>query len=69
MWLIETEAYKEERKKDDDWLEKLIKEIARWIVSVGYKKVVGKKEYIKFGNGEYLYLLQLLEEQKESFRW
>jgi len=67
VWLIE--AYKEERENDDDWLEKLIKEIARWIVSVGYKKVVGKKEYIKFGNGEYLYLLQLLEEQKESFRW
>lgn len=69
VWLIQSEAYKKEREKDDEWLEKLLKEIARWIISVGYKKVVGKKEYIKFGNGEYLYLLSVLEKHKESFRW
>jgi len=69
VWLIEIKAYQKERETDDEWLEKLLKEIARWIVSVGYKKVVGKQEYIKFGNGEYLYLLSLLEKHKESFRW
>jgi len=69
VWLIKSESYKKEREKDDEWLETLLKEIARWIVNVGYKKVVGKKEYIKFGNGEYLYLLSLLEKHKESFRW
>ena len=68
VWLIQSEAYQREREEDDEWLAKLLKEIARWIISVGYKKVVGQKEYIKFGKGEYLYLLQLLEEQKESFR-
>jgi len=69
VWLIELEAYQKERANDDEWLEKLLKEIARWIISVGYQKVVGKKEYIKFGKAEYSYLLGLLEEQKESFRW
>jgi len=68
VWLIKSEFYKKERE-NDEWLETLLKEIARWIVNVGYKKVVGKKEYIKFGNGEYLYLLSLLEKHKESFRW
>ena len=69
VWLIQSKAYRTEREEDDEWLAKLLKEIARWIISVGYKKVLGKKEHIKFGNGEYLYLLQLLEEHKESFRW
>jgi CRISPR-associated protein Csy1 len=69
VWLIKNKAYTEEREKDEDWLDKLIKEIARWIISVGYQKVVGKKEYIKFGKAEYSYLLSLLEKQKESFRW
>jgi CRISPR-associated protein Csy1 len=69
VWLIESESYIEERERDDEWLKKLIEDIARWIINTGYKKVVGNKEFIKFGKGEYLYLLSLLEEQKESFRW
>jgi len=68
IWLIESEVHKKEREKDDEWLEKLLKEIARWIVSVGYKKVVGNKEYIKFGKGEYSHILELLENYKEDFR-
>jgi len=68
VWLIELEAYTKEREKSDEWLDKLLQEIARWIISVGYKKVLGDKEYVKFGKAEYLYLLQLLQEQKESFR-
>ena len=69
VWLIESEAYEKERKESDEWLEKLLKEIARWVIDVGYKKVIGKKEYIKFGKGEYLYLLSLLENYKEALRW
>jgi len=69
VWLIENDVYRKEREENSEWLEELLKEIARWIVSVGYKKVVGKREYIKFGNGEYLYLLSVLESHKESFRW
>ncbi len=68
VWLIESEAYQKERKESDEWLEKLLKEIARWVIDVGYKKVVGKKEYIKFGKGEYLHLLTLLEKYKEALR-
>jgi len=68
VWLIESEAYKKEREKGDAWLEKLLKEIARWIVSVGYKKVLGNKEYIKFGKAEYIHILALLENYKEDFR-
>ena len=68
VWLIESEPYIEERKKDDEWLNKLIEDIARWIINTGYKKVVGNKEFIKFGKGEYLYLLSILGEQKEVFR-
>lgn len=66
VWLHH--EYQEEREKDDEWLEKILKEIARWIIDVGYKKVVGKKEHIKFGKGEYLHLLALLEKQKEALR-
>jgi folate-dependent phosphoribosylglycinamide formyltransferase PurN len=68
VWLIQSETYKKEREKDDAWLEKLLKEIARWIVSVGYKKVIGNKEYIKFGKAEYIHILALLENYKEDFR-
>ena len=68
VWLIESEAYEKERKESDEWLERLLKEIARWVIDVGYKKVVGKKEYIKFGKGEYLHLLTLLEDYKEALR-
>ncbi len=66
VWLHH--EYQEEREKDDEWLEKMLKEIARWIIDVGYKKVVGKKEHIKFGKGEYMHLLTLLEEHKEALR-
>ena len=69
VWLIESEAYEKERKESDEWLERLLKEIARWVIDVGYKKVVGKKEYIKFGKGEYVNLLTLLENYKEALRW
>jgi CRISPR-associated protein Csy1 len=61
-------AYEEEREKEDEWLEKVIKDIARWIIDVGYKKVVGKKEYIKFGRDEYLEVLKVLEKYKEALR-
>lgn len=66
VWLHH--EYQDEREKDDEWLEKIMKEIARWIIDVGYKKVVGKKEHIKFGKGEYLYILGLLEKHKEALR-
>ena len=68
IWLMQSEECQEKRENDDEWLETLLKEIARWIVSIGYQKVVGKKEYIKFGKGEYLYLISLLEKYKEDFR-
>lgn len=66
VWLHH--AYEEEREKEDEWLEKIMKEIARWIIDVGYKKVVGKKEHIKFGKAEYLHVLTLLEKYKEALR-
>jgi len=68
VWLLNDEAYQEEREKDDEWLDKVMKEIARWVIDVGYKKVVGKKEHIKFGKAEYLHLLTLLEKYKEALR-
>ncbi len=68
VWLIDNEHYQMEREKDDEWLDKIMKEIARWIIDVGYKKVIGKKEYIKFGKSEYLHLLALLEKYKEVLR-
>ena len=66
VWLCH--EYEDEREKDDVWLEKIMKEIAGWIIDVGYKKVVGKKEHIKFGKGEYLHVLNLLEQHKEALR-
>ncbi len=66
VWLHH--EYEEEREKNDEWLDKMLKEIARWVIDVGYKRVVGKKEHIKFGKGEYLYLLTLLEKYKEALR-
>jgi len=66
VWLCH--EYKEERERDDEWLDKLIKEIARWIIDIGYKKVVGKNEYIKFGKGEYTHILSVIEKYKEALR-
>jgi CRISPR-associated protein Csy1 len=68
VWLLNYGDYQVAREKDDEWLEKVMKEIARWVIDVGYKKVVGKKEHIKFGKAEYLHLLTLLEKYKEALR-
>lgn len=66
IWLHE--EYQEKREQEDEWLDKVIQEIARWIIDVGYKKVIGEKEYIKFGKGETLHVLALLEKYKEALR-
>ncbi len=68
VWLLNNEDYQVARKKDDEWLDKVMKEIARWVIDVGYKKVVGKKEHIKFGKAEYLHVLVLLGTYKEALR-
>ena len=68
VWLLNNEDYQVAREKDDEWLDKVMKEIARWVIDVGYKKVIGKKEHIKFGKAEYLHILTLLKKYKEALR-
>lgn len=64
IWLCHDCAGK--REETDDWLEKLIKEITRWLIR-SYEKIFGKQA-IKLGKEEQLHILAIINQNKEALR-
>lgn len=62
IWLLD----EEKREESDEWLMKLLKEITSWYIS-SFEKVIGKK-MIVYGKAEKQNFIDILEENKESFR-
>jgi len=64
IWLCE--EFKQEREEEDAWLDKLAKEISRWIAR-SYEKVMGKQA-IKLGKEELLKIAEIVAQNKEALR-
>ena len=64
IWLLH--LYEEERERDDAWLDKLEKEISRWIVT-SYEKRVNKKGF-KLGTEELKDIAKVVHEHREALR-
>lgn len=56
----------EKRENEDQWLEKLIKEIARWII-LSYEKVNGKNS-LMFGKDLQQHIVRIVTDNKEALR-
>ena len=59
--------YAEQRAESDDWLDKLVAEISRWL-SNSYETVLKKQEAIKLGEEERLLFVGIVNENRESLR-
>lgn len=64
IWLYEPST--QERENADDWLDKVIVDISRWIVN-SYEHIFDK-EAIKLGELELVHITQLVEQNKEMLR-
>jgi CRISPR-associated protein Csy1 len=64
IWL--DESRKEDRQIDDEWLNEVIAECARWIISA-YKKVLGNQA-ILLADAELAYIKSIIESNKEDLR-
>lgn len=64
IWLCH--EYEEQRESEDDWLDKLEKEITRWIVN-SYEKRINKKGF-KLGTEEVLDIAKVVHEHREVLR-
>jgi CRISPR-associated protein Csy1 len=62
IWLLDEQS----REKNDEWLDKLFKEIISWFTQ-SFEKVIGKKLII-YGKAETLDFLECLEKNREAFR-
>ncbi len=58
-------AYEEKRAEDDEWLNEVITELARWIIN-SYKKVVGDKKAKFLADTELIKIKALIKEQQEG---
>lgn len=56
----------EEREQSDDWLDKLVAEISRWL-SRSYEKIMAKQA-IKLGEEEHLLFANIVNSNRESLR-
>ncbi len=56
-----------EREQSDEWLDKLLNEMSRWIVRT-YEERIGKKKAIILGEAERLYIAEMIENNKEGLR-
>jgi CRISPR-associated protein Csy1 len=65
IWLLSINAKK--RDKEDEWLERVVNEIALWVLG-GYKKVLGKSAIDIFGTEEIKDIRKVVEENREGLR-
>ena len=64
IWL--DNVRKEERETNDEWLDKVISELARWFI-LAYKKVLGKKAKL-LADDELAHIRKFIAQNKEGFR-
>jgi CRISPR-associated protein Csy1 len=64
IWLCD--GYKENRKEESDWLDKLCREISSWII-LTYEKSWGKQT-IKLGEAERAHIYDIVNKDKEALR-
>lgn len=64
IWL--DEVCKDERQKEDDWLQEIMMECARWIIK-SYKKLLGTQA-ILLGDVELAHIKKIVEHNKEHFQ-
>ena len=65
IWL--DEAYNEQREAEDDWLDEIIADFARWLL-FAYIKNIGKEKTIPLGDDELRHIKQLLAVYQEDLR-
>ncbi|MDI1293271.1 MAG: type I-F CRISPR-associated protein Csy1 [Methylobacter sp.] len=65
IWLDNTNA--EQREAEDDWLNKVVADFARWIV-YAYIKIIGKEKAILLGDDELNHIKQLIAAYQEDLR-
>lgn len=69
IWL--DDSYKEKRSEDDEWLEEIAKDLARWIINA-YETIIKKSEAFSLGDDELTYLkiavIDRIKQDKEFFR-
>ena len=64
IWLCE--EYQQTREEENDWIEKLCKEISSWIIRT-YEKLLGKQA-CKLGESERLHIYGIVTQNKEALR-
>lgn len=64
IWLCE--EFQHTREEENNWLEKLCKEISSWIIRT-YEKLLGKQAY-KLGESERLHIHDIVTENREALR-
>ena len=64
IWLCD--ECQQTREEENDWLDKLCKEIASWIIRI-YEKLLGKQAY-KLGESERLHIHDIVTQNKEALR-
>lgn len=65
IWLDNINA--EQREAEDDWLNKVVADFARWIV-YAYIKIIGKEKAIPLGDDELRHIKQLIAAYQEDLR-
>ncbi|MBT3716381.1 MAG: type I-F CRISPR-associated protein Csy1 [Deltaproteobacteria bacterium] len=64
IWICN--GYELERDKDDQWLDKLSKEISQWIIR-SYERTLGRQA-IRLGEAEWIKINEIVEKNKEALR-
>ncbi|MFH2122993.1 MAG: type I-F CRISPR-associated protein Csy1 [Pseudomonadota bacterium] len=64
VWLCD--EYLQTREEENDWLDKLCKEIAGWIIRT-YEKLLGKQAF-KLGESERFHIHDIVNQNREAFR-
>lgn len=64
IWLCD--KYQQQREEENEWLDKLCKEITSWIILI-YEKLLGKNAY-KLGSAEREHILGIVISNKEALR-
>lgn len=64
IWLCE--EFQHTREEDNDWIDKLCKEISSWIIRT-YEKLLGKQAY-KLGESERLHIHEIVTQNREALR-
>ena len=63
IWLCE--EFQQIREEENDWLDKLCKEIASWIIRT-YEKIMGAQ--VKLGESEWLHIHDIVKQNREALR-